>query len=582
MINTDKRIFELAEEGAKKNNRFICVGKKADGREVVSSEVFLDSIAKAAYALYDCGVRPGEKVALFAENNVKWPIIDLAIMSIGAITVPIYPTQPEEQIDFIIEHAECVAFIVSGSRLAERAAAVTAEKAFKVCVSFDNKPEEPYYGFEDFLLRGARAAERNPDLLEALRCAVRADDIAKISYTSGTTGVPKGVILTHRNLSHGVQAPVPRCFHSANFNLQTDTVLSILPFSHIFEHCALYGYIASAMPVFIVSEPDLIKEALQEERPIHFTAVPRLLEKIHKNIELKLRSTEGFSGKLAKAALDVIANDKKGLKAWLLHKLADRLIYKKIRDGLGGRLAGITSGGAALPPAVEKFFNAVGVPVAQGYGLTETSPGVCMYEKGKIAFSSVGTPLEGVTIELDEEGEIIISGPNVSPGYYKEPELTAEAFKDGKFYTGDLGRFDEKGNLFIIGRKKELLKLSTGKYVAPVPIEDKLCAYPFIDQAVIVGDNQKFCGVLLVLAPDTPFGKDSGQDMKIRDDIKKAVQEVNATLAPWERVKRFAIMKEPMTIESGELTVTFKKKRRIILEKRGQFLDEIFGTGNEI
>ncbi len=581
MIDLNKRIFLLAEEGIKNNPRYVCAYKMPEGWEEIAPVEFLERVRYCAYALYDCGVRPGHTVALPAENHMNWPIVDLAIMSIGAITVPIYPTSPPEQAEKIILHAECVGFITSSAKIAARFKSVTDSIQFKVCLSFEKKAANPYYGFDDFLLRGERALRRNPDLFEALRSAVRAEDIAKICYTSGTTGEPKGVILTHRNLSHGVQAPVERCFHTAKFDPKTECVLSVLPFTHVFECCALYGYLSTSAPVCIVSEPELIKEAIAEKAPSHFTAVPRLLEKIQKSVEAGVRTAPGFGGKIARVVFACNQKDREPLIMSLLKPLIHFLIYRKIHKGFGGKLRGVTVGGAALAPATAKFFNKIGIPVAQGYGLTETSPGVSMYDIRKFNPVSVGTPLEGVTVEIADDGEVVVSGPNVSPGYYKEKELTAQSFKNGKFYTGDFGKFDEKRNLFILGRKKELLKLSTGKYVAPAPIEDMLTLFPEVEQAMIVGDNRKFCGAFIVPAANFRYGENAEKDAALRKRIGEAIDKVNQKLPVWERIKKFVLLKEAFTIENGELTPTLKKKRPVIRVRRKAFYEEMFGTDDE-
>lgn len=572
MVNIQRTLFDLVLEGVEKNAHFVCSTKRPVGWQYIYKDDFIKRIRNLALGLYEIGIRKGDKVALHSENSNMWLMFDLAIMSIGAVTVPIYVTQSEEQIEYILNHSEAKVLCVSDDILIERYRGFLnkIENIKKYVIESSNNVA--FEALSSLEKKGEELHAQRPDLLEKLRAEVQPSDLCTIGYTSGTTGMPKGVMLSHSNLAHAVQAPEKRCFFDGKVDYSSDAALSFLPFTHVFEHCVIYAYLSQSLAVYIVPAVDFIKEALQEKSPVHFSSVPRLLEKVYKGIHEKIEAQTGIAGYLARYALSRIPEYELNKTPSLSYRIIDAIVFKKIRKQLGGKLLGITSGGAALSAKVMHFFNAIGIPVGQAYGLTETSPGLTAYLKENLILETAGVALEGVELKIAEDGEILARGPNIMQGYYKAPEKTAEVIKDGWFHTGDIGYINENGFLFITDRKKELLKLSTGKYIAPAPIENQLVTYSGIEQAVVLGDNKKFCSVLIIPTEDY----DESKKEEFSKKIQSALDDVNKGLSPWETVKQFVISPVAMTIESDELTPTMKKKRRIIYQKRAEDIAKLY------
>jgi long-chain acyl-CoA synthetase len=570
MIDTNFLLYDLVSQGIEKNNRFVCTEKKDKQWHSIESQGFLDKVQAFTLSLHQLGIKKSDKVALHSENRTDWLIADLAITALGGVTVPIYTTQSPEQIDYILTHSEAKGLIVSTQKVADTYQDIQAAKNLRVKIALDIVTQPDFQSYASLLEVGNILLKTKPTLFQHLKSAVSPNDLVTIAYTSGTTGTPKGVMLNHRNLAHAIQVPLRKTFLFENFMPEQDTVLSYLPFTHVFEHCAIYGYLAISVPVYIVGNLDNLQAILAEAKPVHFTTVPRLLEKIYQNIVVKVNAQKGITGFLARQAFKKIPTYKLNRRQSLIYRLYDRVIFKKIRQKLGGNIRGITSGGAALSSDIMMFFNAIGIPVAQGYGLTETSPGLTLYDVKHLKLHTAGKAFEGVDLKIAEDGEIIAKGDNIMQGYFKDPEKTAEVINaDGWFHTGDIGHIDADGFLFITDRKKELFKLSTGKYIAPAPIENKLITIEGVDQALIVGENEKFCGALIVPS-------DGYCHKQLALNIEKALLGINQELSPWETIKKFVISADPMTIESGELTPTMKKKRRIILQNRKQDIDSMY------
>lgn len=573
MINTDKILYDVIYQGIKNNQRFICAEKKQDIWHKIESDDFLERVHNFALGLHHYGIQKGDKVAIHGENSCDWLVADIAITSIGAVTVPIYTTQSESQINFILEHSEAKMLIVSHHKLALRNyRCVDADILIKIMMKVnDDKLPSNFNALDQLLDYGKKLRAKSPYLFTDLRGAVSPDDLATIAYTSGTTGAPKGVMLSHRNLAHAIQAPLEKTFLYPKMNLKKDTVLSFLPFTHVFEHCAIYGYLTLGMPVYIVAELETLQTTLEEVKPVHFTTVPRLLEKIYQNIIIKLQDQKGILKFFSQKALKYTKQYHFRRRRFITDLILDKLVFKKIRKKMGGQIRGITSGGAPLSSEIMIFFNVIGIPVAQGYGLTETAPGLTLYDVNNLQLKTAGKAFEGVSLRIAEDGEILAKGDNIMLGYYKAPDKTAEVLSsDGWFHTGDIGHIDEDGFLFITDRKKSLFKLSTGKYIAPAPIESKLMTIQGVEEAMILGEGEKFCAALIVPSEDYPL------DI-LEENIKIHIDKVNKNLSPWETIKKFVISKEPMTVESGELTPTMKKKRAVILQKRHADISKIFG-----
>jgi len=565
---------------------------KRDGKWTETSKTdFVEKAHHFAMGLYELGVRPGDKVSIHAENCTEWLICDLAILSIGAANVPIYSTQPGDQIKYILENSEAKVHIVSNDEMfAETKSLIKAIKTVKAVISILPSKHKKLKQFDAVIKSGESYAKENPDLLNELKGSVKPDDTATIIYTSGTTGVPKGVMLTHNNIASNVQYSLDRLpFDVERF--QGERVLSYLPLSHVFERMIEYMYISMGCEIFFIEAIDEIKDDFLYVEPFFFATVPRLLEKVQTGVKVRGQEFSGLKKNLYYWAIYKTEeydpeNPPKGLDA-IKHKIADKLIYSKIRELFGGKLSGVVSGGAALSPEVFRFMNAIGIVCVQGYGLTETSPVISVQTPGSMRVGTSGKPLEDVEVKIADDKEILVRGPNVMKGYYKLPEQTQEVLDDdGWFKTGDVGKIDEDGFLYITDRKKAMFKLSTGKYVAPQNVENKLLNSGFIDQIVVIGYQKKFCSALIVPAFDNVVKrlKRSGytsekpynEDEKVRELIQKEVDKTNESLSPWERVKKFVLLEDPLSIDSGELTPTMKVKRSVVKEKYEDKIESMY------
>lgn len=570
MINTDYILYDLVAKGIINNHRFICSEKIANEWIHINAHEFLNKVQSFSVFLNSLNIQKSDKIAIHSENRIDWMIADLAITAIGAITIPIYVSQSQEQIEYILEHSEAKILIVSGKKIADKYKTIQSCHKLSIKMSFDKIDDPHFQFFDDLIKKGQEILQEYPELFNSLKSRVNPDDLVTITYTSGTTGTPKGVMLSHRNLAHSIQAPLDRTFLSKHLNQDVDTVLSFLPFTHVFEHCAIYGYLALSIPVYIIPDVDKLPKALELHKPVHFTTVPRLLEKIYQSILGKINSEKGFTGFLGRKAIAQIPKYHFNQKQSLIYYFYDFFVFRKIRKKLGGNIRGITSGGAALSPDIMLFFNAIGIPLGQGYGLTETSPSLTLYDLNNLKLYTAGKAFEGVMLKIADDGEILAKGDNIMQGYFKENEKTAEVINsDGWFHTGDIGHIDEEGFLYITDRKKELFKLSTGKYIAPAPLENRLVTIEGVDQAMIVGENEKFCAALIVPVKN--------YDLELlNSNLQKAIHTINKSISPWEAIKKFIISTASMTIESGELTPTFKKKRKVIMEKRKDEIKNIF------
>ena len=589
---TPTTILGLVEQGLPKNTTGTTVATKRDGRWTRTPRAeFERQVELFAYGLRDLGVSRGDRVALHAENSAEWLIADQAVLSLGAVVVPIYTTQPADQIQYIVENSEAVAYVVSTEALHRAVASVLASApSLKAVVGVRGSFADGMLAWGDVLARGERRKGEEPDFFRASRAEVKADDLATLIYTSGTTGTPKGVMLSHGNLTSNVLSSLERMPWDIEGE-RGQKILSYLPLSHVFERMLSYLYLHIGYPVWFVESFEQILEDMQTVRPVHFSSVPRLLEKVYAGIHNKAGSLSGaqkaiFQWGMALAdRYDVEAP--LGVVDRVQYALADALVFRKVRALFGGNLKAITSGGAALSKEVMNFINAIGIFCGQGYGLSETSPVIAVYTKGKLRAGSVGQPIRGVEVKIADDGEILVRGPNVMQGYFKNPQATAEVMSEGGwFHTGDVGHLDEAGCLFITDRKKELLKLSTGKYIAPQPIEGRLAASRYIEQVVVIGNSRQFCTALVVIdvVAITAHLKERGEAVPedvaghptVKELIQREIDAVNATLPAWEQVKKFALIRRPWSIETGELTPTLKIKRRVVHEKHADEIQTLY------
>ncbi|HEY6806502.1 MAG TPA: long-chain fatty acid--CoA ligase [Pyrinomonadaceae bacterium] len=578
-----------------KHGKVKALNQKVHGQWVnIPAQTFVDRVKSVALGLAALGIRPGDRIALLSENRPEWSITDLAILSLGAINVPIYTTQAVDQIDYILADSGPRAIFISNKRLYHHAKSALDNRVLEHLIFFDSEAiseVERSISLAQLEQTGSEQAKERPDAYDAYLQAVRPDDLATIIYTSGTTGEPKGVMLTHNNFMSNVLSitaglPITKA----------DTALSVLPLSHIFERAGFYVFIYNGLEVYYSASFDQVGENLREVGPTVMTAVPRLFEKVYHRIIKKGMAEKGIKRKIFTESLAVgqrygELKDKRRFVSPALrlkHSLASKLVFSKWREGVGGRLRYFVSGGAPLAPALSYAYLAAGIPILQGYGATETCI-VCANRPGNNHVGSVGIPFAGIELKIAEDGEILIKGPNVMRGYYGQPEATAAVLKDGWFYTGDVGRLDKDGRLYITDRKKDLFKLSNGKYVAPQLIESLLKESEFVGQVVVVGAGKKQPAALIVpdwesltkalAASGESFPKDHVELSEHPAAIKlvqKDIAGLTASLVDYERIRRVALLPHEFTIDSGELTPTLKVKRRVIDERFGDVIEELY------
>lgn len=581
-------LLQLVEEGYAQNQTGVCLAVKRDGEwQETSIPDFKEGVDQLAAGLYELGIRKGDRVGLHSENSTEWVMTDLAILSLGAITVPIYATQPGDQILFILQDAGAKVHFVSSAKLYEKFAPYVDQLPDVQLVGILGRYHERMLTTAEVQALGRERLKAEPHLLETPRASITKDDLASFIYTSGTTGMPKGVMLTHGNMLSNIEAIIKKGFFLNPSAHRGAKLLSYLPLSHIFERMMSFLALKIGYPMYFIPNIDNFLQDIQEVKPVHFTTVPRLLEKVFHGIQTKVDASTGLKGKLGKWAVGkALAYSTGQPRSGLSWTLADKLVYSKLRGLFGGELVGITSGGAALPTQIMNFMNGIGIPTAQGYGLTETSPVITMYDVNALKPGSAGILIPDVKVRLEPveggengEGEIVVTGPNVMKGYYNRPDANAEVFtEDGWFRTGDIGRFDQDGHLYITDRKKELLKLSTGKYVAPAPIENELVLSEYVEQAVVIGNGQKFCSALIVPSFEsieralkekgiTCARADFESNAEVKKIFEKVLTQCNKGLPHWEQVKMFRLLPEAFSIEGGELTPKLSMKRRVIQEK---------------
>jgi len=584
-------------EAIKRHAKPDALNQKRDGKWVhISGEDFIRRVRHVALGLSRLGISPGDRVALLSENRPEWSITDLAILSAGAVNVPIYTTQAVDQVRFILEDCGARAIFVSGKRVFKHARkGLDNVESLEQVIFFEGDSTNKNEGgltLADIEAMGAELDDQEPTAFESLAKPVGPDNLATIIYTSGTTGTPKGVMLTHMNFISNVIAAT-----DALPIVPTDVALSVLPLSHIFERTCFYVFCYNGVSVYYAASFDQVGEYLREVRPTIMTAVPRLFEKVYHRIVKKGISAGGWKKRVFERSLQVgqeYAEMKdKGQKVSPLMEiqqaLANRLVFAKWREGIGGRLRYFVSGGAPLSPALSYSFLAAGIPILQGYGMTEACI-VSANRPGNNRVGSVGRPFEGVDVKIAGDGEIMVKGPGVMRGYYNHPDATEAVINDGWFATGDVGHFDADGRLYITDRKKDLFKLSNGKYIAPQLIESLLKQSALVNQVVVVGAGRKQPAALVV--PDWESLKSAlraaeisvagshaelCRDSRVIKLVQTEIITLTAGLAEYERVRRIALLAEEFTIDSGALTPTLKVKRRVVDQEYGDQIEELCG-----
>ena len=567
------------------------------GWQSISAQEMLRRVAGLSKALAELGIVSGDRVGLFAPNCPEWHTADFAIQGLGAVNVPIYFNESHDRLVYILND--------SGARVVFTAGAAQAKKISE-CRSRIPALEHVISAAPDSELNGdilryetLIASTTDADVAEYRRRAaeITGNNLATIIYTSGTTGEPKGVMLSHSNLSSN------SIDSAANHQLlPSDVALEFLPLAHVYERTAAYSYICNGVAIAYLERIEDVPQALLDVHPSLACAVPRFFEKIYANILEKGRRESGikrnifdWSLRVAEESVPWRAYGKSaspGLK--LRWRVADALVYSKIREGLGGGTQRFSAGGAPLAPELAEFFWSVGVTIHQGYGLTETSPVVTANTPAANKIGTVGRPIPNVQVKIAEDGEILVKGPNVMQGYYHKPEATREVFtSDGWFRTGDIGRLDEDGYLIITDRKKELLKTAAGKFVAPAPIENTLKTSPYITNAIVVGDTRKFVSVLIVpnFANIEAAARKAGHDFAtptqmtgdawVRDLLSSEIERLTVPLAQYEKPKRFALLEQDFTYAGGELTYTMKMKRRVIEQRYQDVIARLYADVEE-
>jgi len=587
----------FAEALARYGSRADVLHSRREGRWVaLSADALADRVRTLAVGFYAEGIRPGDRVALLSENRPEWTLSDLALLALGAVDVPIHATQAPTQVAHILRDSGARMLVISTGEQWRRVREVVARvESVEKVIAFEAIADERLLPFSRLLEMGRQGMAREPDLYDRLRRAVRPTDLATVLYTSGTTGDPKGVMLTHGNITSNVLAALRVLGYSAR-----DVVLSILPLSHSFERMAFYCYLYSGMSIYYAESIEKVAENLRDVRPTVLVGVPRLFEKMRERIWEASLALPMVRRRLVLWGLRVGQRYQRARRTtgaaslWLRgqHRVAERLVLSRIRRQLGlDRIRSLISGGAALAPDVAYFFLGLGLEILQGYGLTETSPVVTVNPPGANKIGTVGRPIPGVEVRIADDGEILVRGPNVMLGYYNRPDETAAAFtEDGWLRTGDVGALDAEGYLTITDRKKDLIKTSGGKYVAPQALEDRLTTSPWIAQAVVVGDERKFPVALIV--PDfralrrhaeergIPF-QDERQlcaHPEIRRLYEEEVERLMADFSPYERVKKIALLERELTIAEQELTPTLKVRRRYIAEKYRDVIEQLYAT----
>ena len=584
------RLFDFAHYQKDKYNLEAAFADKRRGTWVAQSSVeFIDKGNAISRGLLRLGIKANDKIALISTTNrSEWNICDLGTLQVGAQDVPIYPTSSKEDYQYILNHSESVICFVSCADVYAKVAQIKDQvPSLKYVYSFDQLSDCAHW--TEVLELGSD--QSNQDEVETRKAKVQEDDLATIIYTSGTTGRPKGVMLSHQNISANIRRSAERL----PIELGKSKALSFLPVCHIYERMLMYMYQYCGVEIYFAESLETISENLQEIHPDVMTAVPRLLEKVYDKIYAKGAALSGIKKALFFWAVNLgLVYEPYGQNGWWYEfqlKIARALIFKKWQEALGGNLRAVASGSAALQPRLARVFNAAGIPIMEGYGLTETSPVVSVndFREGNFRIGTVGKPIADTEIKIAEDGEILVKGPQIMMGYYKDPDLTAEVIKNGYFHTGDIGEVDKDGFLRITDRKKEMFKTSGGKYIAPQVLENALKQSRFIEQLMVIGENQKMPAALI--QPNWEFiaewGKNKGLDLptdlsalsqhpKVIARIQKEIDEFNNKFGKWEQIKKFELTPETWSIELGLLTPTMKMKRKVIKAHYQSLIDKIY------
>ncbi|WP_319592165.1 long-chain fatty acid--CoA ligase [uncultured Draconibacterium sp.] len=595
MGQTVTRTFDVLERALKEFPREDAIAGKKDGKwYTYSTEEYFKKSQQLAIGMMALGLKRGDKVATVTTNRPEWNIADMGLAMAGIVHVPIYPTLGDDEYKYILKHAE-VKIILAGDKKLFKSMCPLANMIDGVDAVYTFEEVEGAKHYEQILQLGESKNEEFAAELENIKSDIKPEDLATIIYTSGTTGVPKGVMLSHRNLVSNFTE------HAKLHNLGIEhKALSFLPLCHVYERSVNYHFQYRGMGVYYVGNLSQIVSSIKEVKPHMFNSVPRLLEKVYDGFVAKGKELTGIKKKLYFWALNLTRHFEYNKKFGPLMKLkisvADKLIYSKWRDALGGNITYIVSGGAALQPRIARVLGMAKLTTLEGYGLTETSPVIAVNNPTtmEMMVGTVGPILEGYDVKFAPDGEILCKGPGVMMGYYKAPELTEEVIdKNGWFHTGDIGILVDDKFLKITDRKKEIFKLSGGKYIAPQMIENKLKTSELIEQVMVIGANEKFASA--IISPCFPILHDWAGDHKLHYEnneeliqlpeviqkLQKEVMKVNKTLGSHEQISRIRLVCEEWTPTSGELSPTLKLRRNAVAVKYQHLIDDIYAVGTK-
>ena len=570
-----KRIFDIPyySKAHFEKDDFVC--DKRNGKwEKISTDEYIRITNQLSRALLKYGIKKGDRIALITSNNrVEWCFFDQAALQIGAVTVPIYPSISSEDCVYNLENSGSKICIVSDEKLFDKINTIKSQlPELEDIFTFDDVKDATNW---KELLESGKETD-NQQEVGTIKDSISEDDLVSIIYTSGTTGKPKGVMLTHKNIVSDVLG----CEDRVPYKDSKNKGLSFLPLCHVYERMIIYLFATNGISIYFAESNEKLSENLKEIKPQYMTVVPRMVEKVYDAIYKRGTEAGGLKSKIFLWSIKVAEKYKIGDSKSLAHIIADKLVFSKWREGLGGNIITLVSGSAALSKRLNTMFHAAGIPILEGYGLTETSPVIAVNSFEHTKIGSVGRPIKNIDVKIQEDGEITVKGPTVTQGYYKDEKQTREAFtEDGYFKTGDIGILDKDNFLFITDRKKEMFKTSGGKYVAPQVIENLAKASQFIEQIMVVGDGEKMPTALV--QPDFEFAKswasknninigvsprEIANSNELKAEIEKEISKINVHLGKWEQVKKIELTPVIWTEDNGLLTPTLKLKRKAIKE----------------
>ncbi len=589
-----RTLVDLYHRSLQEHPRDAMFRYKSNGRWTdVSSREFATAVDEVASALLVLGVAAGDRVALLSHNRMEWALADLAILSVGAVCVPIYPTLLTDQIDFLLTDSEPVAiFCENAQQVAKLEGATERHASLRDVLCFEKAERADVLSLEKLREIGRLNLEGKREEIRSRSAAIEPDDLATLVYTSGTTGNPKGAMLTHANITTNVETALG-LFEMENL----DSCLSFLPLSHILERTAgYYLMLRAGVCITFAQSVETVAADMAEVRPSIMISVPRLYEKIYARVLESASQGSSLARKIfdwargvGKEYTDrVVAGRSIGPGLRLRRAIADRLVFRKLRARTGGKLRFFVSGGAPLAKEIAEFFFAAGLPILEGYGLTETSPVISVNTFERFRPGSVGPPIPGVEVRIAEDGEILVRGPNVMKGYWRREAETAEALADGWFHTGDIGHIDEDGFLFITDRKKDLIVTAGGKNIAPQPVESELKLSKFVAEAVVIGDRRRYLTALLIPNFETLEAWAHQRGLAVEDRTalvqrpetqelySELVNAVNGRLASFEQIKYFRILDHEFSLEDGQLTPSLKVRRKLVSERYADIIDQMY------